>query len=144
MTDLSTVLNTNLAAAMDLHARCKHAHWNCVGAAFIGVHKLFDDLAENAEDYADSLAEHIRFLGQEANGTTRAAAKSFLGPYTIGVASVSTHLSAVLADLNKFNASITGALAGTDQITADVLISIGRGLAKDIYLTKSHLGATNG
>ena len=36
------VLNRHLAAAIDLHAQVKQAHWNVRGPTFIGIHKLFD------------------------------------------------------------------------------------------------------
>jgi hypothetical protein len=36
------LLNRHLAAAIDLHAQVKQAHWNVRGPAFIAIHELFD------------------------------------------------------------------------------------------------------
>lgn len=145
MTLSTDLLNRDLAALIDLWAREKHAHWNCVGPAFIGVHKLFDDLAENAEGYADSLAERIRYLDEEAYGTVRAAATSYLSPYLLGIAKTEAHLAAIERSLESaadtIKSRIPSFLTARDQATADVLIEITRGLEHDCYLVKSHLKA---
>jgi len=141
--DPAAALNRNLAAAMDLHARCKHAHWNCTGPNFIAVHKLFDKLAESAEGYADTMAEQARYLEVEANGTAKTIAASFLGPYTIGIADTTAHLGAILSALESLaastRASISDCLRFGDQVTADIFIEIARALGNDIYLVRSHL-----
>ncbi len=36
------LLNLHLAAAIDLHAQMKQAHWNVRGPGFIAIHELFD------------------------------------------------------------------------------------------------------
>ena len=63
------LLNLNLAAAIDLHAQMKQAHWNVRGPGFIAIHALFDKLAGEAAGYADSLAERAGGLGGTAQGT---------------------------------------------------------------------------
>lgn len=140
---VTEALNRNLAAAQDLHCRAKHAHWNCTGANFLPVHKLFDDIAESAEGYADTMAEQTRFLGVEAYGTATAAAKSFLGPYTVGIADTAAHLRTILTSLELFAAStkaaISTCLSAQDQATADIFIEITRAISKDVYLVRSHL-----
>lgn len=140
---ITAALNRNLAAALDLQVRCKHAHWNCTGPNFIAVHKLFDRLAESAAGYADTLAEQARFLGSEAFGTRSAIAGSLLEPYTLGVADTERHLGAILMSLQSLlgatREGIAIALRSGDQPTADIFIEISRGLAHEIYLTRSHL-----
>lgn len=136
-------LNRCLAAAIDLAVREKHAHWNCTGPNFIGVHKLFDKLYENAYGYADLMAERARYLGVEAYGTSVAASKSFLGPYSVGVASTQDHLRAIEKSLDAFAAAaregIKVSLAEGDQPTADVFIKVAEDTEHDCYLVKSHL-----
>src|SRR6267154_1212927 len=51
------VLNWHLAAAIDLHAQVKQAHWYVRGPTFIGIHKLFDEVADTVEGYSDTIAE---------------------------------------------------------------------------------------
>lgn len=136
-------LNRNIAAAVDMWARVKHAHWNVRGPTFIGIHRLFDEIAEHAEGYADTMAEHCRYYEMEAYGTAKAAAGSYLGPYAVGIADEGEHIGAVLASLvmfdNAVRASLREALGVGDQITGDIYIEIGRGVAKDIYLLRSHV-----
>jgi len=51
------LLNKHLAAAIDLHAQVKQAHWNMRGPGFIAVHELFDKVSEEVENYSDLIAE---------------------------------------------------------------------------------------
>lgn len=39
------LLNKHLAAAIDLHAQVKQAHWNVRGLGFIAIHEVFDQVA---------------------------------------------------------------------------------------------------
>ena len=48
------LLNKHLAAAIDLQAQMKQAHWNVRGPGFIAIHTLFDKVADEAAGYADS------------------------------------------------------------------------------------------
>src|SRR5580704_12246814 len=81
------LLNRHLAAAIDLHAQVKQAHWNVRGPAFIAIHELFDKVADVVEEYSDKIAERAGTLGGTAEGTVQiAAGRSFLDPYPLGVA----------------------------------------------------------
>src|SRR6266550_1071640 len=81
------LLNRHLAAAIDLHAQVKQAHWNVRGSNFIAIHELFDKVAGEVEDYSDTIAERAAALGGTAHGTIQVATKhSFLVPYTLGIA----------------------------------------------------------
>src|SRR4029077_13743260 len=51
------VLNRHLAAAIDLHAQVKQAHWNVRGPTFLAIHELFDKLADAVEGHSDTIAE---------------------------------------------------------------------------------------
>ena len=54
------LLNRHLAAAIDLHAQIKQAHWNVRGPTFIAIHELFDKVADVVEEYSDKIAERAR------------------------------------------------------------------------------------
>src|SRR5437763_7961166 len=69
------LLNARLADAIDLQTQTKQAHWNVKGPDFIALHKLFDEVNEDVEDYVDDIAERIVQLGGVAEGTARIAAK---------------------------------------------------------------------
>ena len=67
------VLNRHLAAAIDLHAQVKQAHWNVRGPAFIAIHELLDKVADVVEGYSDTIAERAATLGSTAEGTIQVA-----------------------------------------------------------------------
>jgi starvation-inducible DNA-binding protein len=140
------LLNKHLAAAIDLHGQAKQAHWNVRGPAFIAVHKLFDEVADSAEDYSDTLAERAAALGGTAQGTVQvAAANSFLVPYALGVASEKEHIFALSAALAAFGQSARQAIgeASTygDADTADLFTELSRGVDRGLWFVESHLPA---
>lgn len=97
------LLNRHLAAAIDLHAQVKQAHWNVRGPAFIAIHELFDKVADLVEGYSDTIAERAAALGGTAQGTIHVAVeRSFLKPYELGVAGEREHITAVTAALAAF------------------------------------------
>src|SRR5712692_4022599 len=140
----SEVLNKHLAAAIDLHAQVKQAHWNVRGANFVAVHELFDKVAAAVEDYSDTLAERAAALGGTARGTIQQAAKhSFLVPYALGVADAKDHIFAVSGALAAFGQSLRQAIDETaefgDADTADVFTEISRGTDYQLWLVESHM-----
>ena len=74
-TEMVELLNARLADAIDLRQQVKVAHWNVKGPNFIALHKLFDDIVEDVDEYVDVLAERVVQLGGLADGTVRQAAK---------------------------------------------------------------------
>jgi starvation-inducible DNA-binding protein len=139
------LLNRHLAAAIDLHAQVKQAHWNVRGPAFIAIHELFDKLADLVEGYSDTIAERAAALGGTAEGTVQVAVeRSFLKPYKqLGVAGEREHLTAVTAALAGFGdttrKAIDQAAAFGDQDTSDVFTEVSRGIDKQLWLVESHL-----
>src|SRR6476661_3286009 len=69
------LLNQRLADCIDLQTQCKQAHWNVKGPTFIALHKLFDEINEDVEEYVDLLAERVVQLGGIAEGTVGVVAK---------------------------------------------------------------------
>ena len=137
------LLNKHLAAAIDLHAQVKQAHWNVRGPGFIAIHELFDKVADEVEDVSDMIAERARALGGDALGTIQgAAARSFLVPYTLKVADVAEHVFAVSGALAAFGQSTREAidLAAKfgDAATADLFTQVTRGLERQLWFVESH------
>ena len=138
-----TALNKHLAAAIDLQAQIKQAHWNVRGPGFMAIHELFDTVATAVGLAADQLAERTGGLGGTAFGTVQVAAeRSYLLPYPLGVADVAEHVFAVSASLAAFSqaireASATSTTAG-DADTADLLTEISRGIDQQLWFVESH------
>ena len=102
-TELNALINQRLADVIDLQMQLKQAHWNVKGPHFIGLHELFDKIAEEVEDYVDMIAERIVQLGGIAQGTVRvAAARSRLDEYPLAIADGSAHVEAVARALSTF------------------------------------------
>lgn len=137
------LLNKHLAAAIDLHAQVKQAHWNVRGPGFIAVHELFDKVSEEVETFSDLLAERAGGLGGTAQGTLQTAMeRSFLIPYPHGVADVQSHVFAVSGSLAAFGQSVRGAIdkasAFGDANTADLFTQISRSIDQQLWFVESH------
>jgi DNA-binding ferritin-like protein len=82
------LLNQQLADVLDLVLQAKQAHWNVKGPHFIGLHELFDKVAEELEEFTDDIAESAIELGGVALGTVQIVAKqSRLGAYPLNISS---------------------------------------------------------
>ena len=66
---LCQLLNERLADLIDLQLQAKQAHWNVKGPTFIALHELFDSVAEETEEFVDTVAERVVALGGIAEGT---------------------------------------------------------------------------
>jgi starvation-inducible DNA-binding protein len=138
------LLNKHLAAAIDLHAQMKQAHWNVRGPAFIAIHELFDKVSVEVENYSDLIAERARGLGGTAHGTVQVAAeRSYLIPYPLGIADEQQHVFAVSGTLAAFGQSIREAIdqaAGFGDVnTADLFTEISRGIDQQLWFVESHI-----
>ncbi|SDY29894.1 DNA starvation/stationary phase protection protein DpsA [Halobellus clavatus] len=60
---LVDALNTDLASTYVLYHQLKKHHWNVEGAEFRDLHLFLGDAAEEAEAFADELAERAQALG---------------------------------------------------------------------------------
>jgi starvation-inducible DNA-binding protein len=137
------ILNHHLAAAIDLHAQVKQAHWNVRGPGFMAIHELFDRVSEDVEKYSDMLAERAGGLGGTAQGTLPVVTqRSFLVPYPLGIADVQQHVFAVSAALAAFGQSSRAAIDSTDKsgdkATADLFTEIVRGIDQNLWFIESH------
>ena len=138
------LLNKHLAAAIDLHAQVKQAHWNVRGPSFIAIHELFDKVSEEVETYSDQIAERAGALGGTAHGTIQVAAeRSFLVAYKHGIADEKSHVFAVSASLAAFGQSAREAASEAtsygDVDTADLFTEISRGIDKQLWFVESHM-----
>lgn len=139
------LLNARLADAIDLRTQVKVAHWNVKGPEFIALHKLFDEVAEDVDEYVDLVAERAVQLGGTADGTARQVAeRSALDEYS-AEGSADQHVAAVADALADFGKSARHAIdlsaeAG-DQDTSDIFTEISRGVDKWLWFVEAHLQA---
>jgi starvation-inducible DNA-binding protein len=143
-TKINRVLNQHLADSFDLLSQVKQAHWNVKGPDFWQLHKLFDEVAEQVEDWVDELAERVTALGGYATGTVRmAAAASTLPEFPTGITDSMDYVKAVAARLSAFTNSARAAIDRTDKLgdanSADLFTEISRCADQYLYFLEAHL-----
>src|SRR5215469_7533259 len=141
------ILNQRLADIIDLQMQLKQAHWNVKGPHFIGLHELFDKIAEEVESYVDMIAERIVQLGGIAEGTVRvAASRSRLEEYPLDIADGAAHVEAVARALSTFGREARMTIDETDGLddadTADIFTEVSRGIDKWLWFVEAHIQAS--
>jgi starvation-inducible DNA-binding protein len=136
------LLRARLADAIDLRLQLKVAHWNVKGPSFIALHKLFDDIVEDADEYVDLIAERAVQLGGVADGTARQVAeRTSLDEYS-ATGGGPEHVHAVAEVLAAFGRSARAAIDASsdtgDQVTADIFTEIARGTDKWLWMVEAH------
>ncbi|HKH82917.1 MAG TPA: DNA starvation/stationary phase protection protein Dps [Gemmatimonadales bacterium] len=138
------LLNQRLADCIDLQTQCKQAHWNVKGRSFIGLHKLFDEINNDVEEYVDLLAERVVQLGGVAQGTARSVAeRSTLSDYPAYLTTSEAHVDALSTALAQFGAEARKAIGQLDKLedddSADILTEVSRGIDKWLWFVEAHL-----
>ena len=144
---LNALMNQRLASAVDLQMQMKQAHWNVKGPSFIGLHELFDKVAEAVEDYVDQIAERIVQLGGVAEGTVRmAAARTRLTEYSPEISDGMAHVEGVARALSTFGQEARNTIYEADELedadTADLFTEISRGIDKWLWFVEAHSQAS--
>jgi starvation-inducible DNA-binding protein len=138
------LLNRQLADVLDLGLQAKQAHWNVKGPHFIGLHELFDKVAEALEESTDDIAERAVELGGVALGTVQVVSKSSRLPaYPLDLASGQKHVAALSNALARFGttarAAVDIAAKAGDADTADLFTEVSRGVDKLLWLVEAHM-----
>jgi len=142
------LLNQQLADILDLGLQVKQAHWNVKGPHFIGLHELFDKVAEELEEFTDGIAERAVELGGVALGTVQIINKnSRLPAYPLDLSSGRGHVATLSGALANFGATTGAAIdaAGKagDTDTADLFTEVSRGVDKLLWMVEAHLQSNN-
>ena len=141
--ELNAQMNQRLASAVDLQMQMKQAHWNVKGPSFIGLHELFDKVAEAVEGYVDEIAERIVQLGGVAEGTVRmAAARTRLPEYSPEISEGMAHVEGVARALSTFGEEARRTIDEADELedadTSDMFVEISRGIDKWLWFVEAH------
>src|SRR6267154_41513 len=118
--------------------RRSEGNWNVKGPHFIGLHELFDKIAEDVESYVDMIAERVVQMGGIAKGTARlAAARSRLQEYPLDIADGAAHVEAVARALFTFGREARNTIDLADELedadTADLFTEVSRGIGKWLW-----------
>jgi starvation-inducible DNA-binding protein len=141
--EIGDLLNQRLADCIDLQTQCKQAHWNVKGPSFIALHKLFDQINKEVEEYVDLIAERIVQLGGIAEGTARVVAeRSTLEVYPLVTSSGPEHVDALSRALAGFSRTIRLGIEEMSDLgdadSADILTQISRGIDKALWFVEAH------
>lgn len=140
------LLNDRLADVIDLQLQAKHAHWNVKGPNFVGLHDLFDRVADAAGEYADLIAERGVALGGVAEGTLQAVSRrSQLPEYAANTGEWTAHVEAMRTALAAFGSTARRAIDEAtdlkDADTADLFTEVSRGIDKLLWMVEAHVQA---
>ena len=140
------LLNVHLACTFDLMSQTKQAHWNVKGPHFIGLHELFDTLAEKLEKHIDTIAERVTTLGGVAMGTARMAAKaSKLDEYPADLVGGKDHVETLSQRYSALGKTLREGIDETDEWgdadTADMLTDVSRDVDMSLWFLEAHLQA---
>ncbi len=143
--EMAALLNARLADSVDLMHQAKQAHWNVKGPSFIALHKLFDEIVDEAEEWMDLMAERVVQLGGIAEGSVRVAAKrSTLKEYPLDISAEREHVEALSAALAAYGKSVRHAIDQADELhdkdSADLFTEVSRGVDKYLWFVEAHLG----
>jgi starvation-inducible DNA-binding protein len=138
-----TLLNQRLAECIDLQTQCKQAHWNVKGPTFIALHKLFDEINEDVEEYVDLIAERVVQLGGIAEGTVGVVAdRSTLVDYPLALSTGAEHVAALSDALAAFGRTARVGIEEMNELedagSADILTEISRGVDKWLWFVEAH------
>jgi starvation-inducible DNA-binding protein len=139
-----TLLNQQLADALDLGLQAKQAHWNVKGPQFLSLHALFDQTAETVEEFADIMAERAVQLGGLAEGTVQTVVQaSRLPRYDGNLLQGADHLHAISGALARFastaRTAILQATTAGDADTAYIMTQVSRETDALLWKVVAHI-----
>ena len=141
--EIIKILQVRLSSYNDLHLTLKHAHWNVVGAHFIGVHEMIDPQVELVRGYADAVAERIAAMGASPGGRVSDIERARTwDDYAIERDTVGAHLGAldkVYDGVISSNRKAIEELDDLDLVTQDLIIGQTGELEKFQWFVRAHL-----
>ncbi|SDE11912.1 MULTISPECIES: Dps family protein [Kordiimonas] len=122
---LAQYLSNALADSYILYLQTQGVHWNVVGPAFYGLHKLTETQYEDLAEAIDSIAERIRALGHPAPASFSEFEENSILTSEPGVATTEEFLRKLVdgntSIADRMRKSVAAAEEIDDVYTADLL-----------------------
>lgn len=136
------ILQSCVAASIDLSLSFKHLHWNIRGPKFQSIHEFLDIVIEHARAGTDELAERMATIGVPPQGQRGRIPASPIPDIEDGFLQDDIVLERAVAILNEAIKVLRDAqpkLADLDAVSEDIVIGILAGYEKDLWMLRSHL-----
>ena len=110
----------------------------------VGLHDLFDRVADAAREYVDLIAERGVALGGIAEGTVQTVARrSKLPEYAVSTGEWTAHVECMRTTLAAFGKNARRAIDEAtdlkDADTADLFTEVSRGIDKLLWMVEAHV-----
>lgn len=137
------LLNERLRDSIKLGLCAKQAHWNVKGLNFIALHKLFDEVYGESQEWVDEIAERITALGGLADGSVAALNKSTLPDHPTTKTDWKSHVNSLADELAAYGKQIRQDIDTTagwgDVGTSDLLTGVVRDVDKYLWFVEAHV-----
>jgi starvation-inducible DNA-binding protein len=142
-TKVCGLLNERLRDSIKIGLCAKQAHWNVKGVNFIALHKLFDEVYEQSQEWVDEIAERITALGGLADGSVAALNKSIVPDHPVTQVDWKTHVNSLADELATHGKQVRKDIGTTDEWgdadTSDLLTGISREVDKYLWFVEAHV-----
>jgi starvation-inducible DNA-binding protein len=140
-TEAGHLLQRTLVELIDLALTGKQLHWNIAGHGFRDLHLQLDELVDEWQGLADTVAERAVAIGCPVDGRARAVAdQSDLQPVEPGAVAVPQAIHALtqrLAQVDELVRDRADRAGALDLASQDVLIEVMRTLEKQLWMIRS-------
>lgn len=132
------------SGSLELYLQVKNAHWNVRGTNFYALHNLFDEIANDVLEIADSLAERVAVLGAEPLATAqRLSAVPQLADVPFGMRAQEEFVKLITDRLafyvQMLREAIDSCEKNSDFVSQDICIKAVGTLEKKLWITESHI-----
>lgn len=140
---VTAALQESLVELIDLALQAKQYHWNVVGPHFRAVHLQLDEITDAVRLWYDDVAERLTTLGVTPDGRVSTVAAATPLPEAgdgwqrdeATVEAMAERMSMIAARLLERAAAI----ADSDLATQGILIEIGGGLEKHVWMLRAQV-----
>ena len=138
------LLNQVLADLISLQLHAKQALWNLKWRNFITLHEFFSNVAADAWDVVDRVAERITALGGQVEATTNLLVSgtrlsSYRVEIVVGNDLVDAFSCSMEVVAEVIRDAIDQAAVLDDADTVDLLANVSQELEKKLWFIESHL-----
>jgi starvation-inducible DNA-binding protein len=135
------ILQSCVAASIDLSLAFKHLHWNIRGPKFQYIHELLDVVIDQARVGSDELAERQVTIGMPAEGQRLKLGGTPVPQIESGFMRddvVIERAVTILDEVVKVLRNAQQELADIDAVSEDLVIGILAGYEKSLWMLRSH------